>query len=142
MKNVAQTPDRRRGWPRVVGEGRSLSLAGKEGCSVTGKVCGSRKPETLAAQRATASSASSSGSPPPLPSGLLCTMIRPRRRQPGMGPCLGEDPGANRKRAFTSWTIYSGFRSTVASVMQGAVGTALRKAFYVSEMLPFRQTNC
>ena len=98
------------GWQQEWrGRGAASVCWGRRAAVVSAKVYGSRKPETLAAQRAATSSPRSSGSPPPLPSSLLCTMIRPRQKQPGMGPCLGEDPGANRKRAFTSWTIYSGF---------------------------------
>lgn len=48
------------------------------------------------------------GSPPLFPSGLLCVILRPRQKQPEMGPRLGEDSRANRKEASASWTIYGG----------------------------------
>ena len=86
------------------------------------------------------------GSPPLLPSGRLCTIIRPRQKQPEMGPRLGEDSRANRKEASASWTIYggclkhSGFCDAGYSGYSSEEGILRpRDVLCLFEALPFRQ---
>lgn len=114
MKNVAATPDRREGaGSRSSGggaQGLSLGPAGEGGLLLCRGYClwlheagdpGFPRGPLPAGPGAP-------GSPPLFPSGLLCTIIRPRQKEPEMGPRCGEDSRANRKEASASWTIYGG----------------------------------
>lgn len=113
MKNVAQSLDRReRGWEGggrgSPGEGHGWASAPrwKEACSClwlqTAGDSSCQRGPLPASQGLRARS-----SPRPRPC-LLCTRTSPRQKQLEVGPRLGDDPRANRKTAFASWTIYGG----------------------------------
>lgn len=96
------------GRSRSLGDGHSLASAGlgKEVCySLAGTACGPRKPRPRLPKGATASKARSSQLLPPPPPACLAPLSAPGRNSE-MGVRPADDPGANRKTAFASWTIY------------------------------------
>lgn len=118
IKNVAQTPDKEGMWGGCVGGRQEQQPGGWAQLGLSLAVEGSlllcrwnclwpqEARDHTCPRGSLPARPGAIGSFPILPLCLLCTIISPRQKQWEMGVRPADDPRANRKTAFASWTIY------------------------------------